>query len=443
MDRATNDRASRKRRAQRFLVSSVETLEVRSLLSSAAVIQWRMAPNFAPDPKHGHEPDLPNIPGYVNPPDGYKVLLDASQSAGVAPNSTFTWTITSGSGQTTIVHGKKTSVDLPLGSYTVALEVDGLTGSSQPQITVSNITVKDVLVVSIGDSYASGEGDPDIYGYYFLKKAQWAYSPNPAMRLQNTDAHRSIRSGPAQFALDLQKSNPQEAVTFVSVANSGATIKQGLLGPMQSIGDARYTLPSEISEVQQIVGSHPIDVLTISIGANDIGFSTRVEQLTENSMVGSPALTAIQTQLDSALATLPSEYAALGEAIRGLNPAHVLITPYPDLTQNAHDQASAIDVGGLNVISKADSAFALDSIIKPLDQAIQTAANANGWTYVGSLIPDFLTHGYPSAQSWIRYAGESVRIEDSPAGAFHPNAAGHRAIGRELLASYKQDLGEG
>jgi lysophospholipase L1-like esterase len=209
---------------------------------------------------------------------------------------------------------------------------------------------------------------------------------------------------------------------------------------MPSIGNANDILPSEIAEVHQIVGSHPIDVLTVSIGANDIGFSTRVKQLTENSLFGSPDLAAIQSQTNSALATLPAEYAALGQAIHGLNPAQVLITPYPNLTENAQGQTSAINVGGVNVISAANSAFAVKSIINPLDQAVQTAAIANGWTYVGDLTSDFRTHGYPSSKSWIRYTGDSLAIEGSAAGTFHPNAAGHRAIGRRLLVTYNQIL---
>ncbi len=440
MARATNDRASSPRRTRRFTAVSVEALEVRSLLTSLAVIQWRMAPHFAPDPHHGNEPDLPNTSAYVNPPGGYKVLLDASHSLGVAPSSTFIWTITSASGQTTTVTGKKPSVNLPEGTYTVKLEADGLKGSPQPQITVSDVTVKDVLIVSIGDSYASGEGNPVVPGLFVLKSAQWAYSPNPGMNTQNADAHRSTLAGPAQFALDLQRSNPQEAVTFVSVADSGATISQGLLGPMQSIGNPKDILPPEIAEVQQIVAAHPIDVLTVSIGANDIGFSTRVKQLTGNSLLGTPTLPTIQSQLNTALAGLPAEYAALGQAIQGLNPAQVLITPYPNLTQNAQGQTAAINVGGINIISAADSAFAANSIITPLDQAVQTAAQANGWTYVGDLIGDFRTHGYPSSQSWIRYTGDSLEVEGSAVGTFHPNAAGHRAIGRRLLTTYDQNL---
>ena len=195
-------------------------------------------------------------------------------------------------------------------------------------------------------------------------------------------------------------------------------------------------------EVQQIVGSHPINVLTISIGGNDVGFSTHVEQLAENTLLGTPSLTTIQSQMNAALAALPAKYAALGQAVHGLNPAEVLITPYPDITRNAQGKTAAINAGDVNIISAADAAFALKSIINPLDQAIQTAATANGWTYVNGLSTAFETHGYPSSDSWIRYTGQSLKIEDSADGAFHPNAAGHRAIGQLLLAAYDQALEE-
>jgi hypothetical protein len=54
--------ATRPRRALRPVNATVEMLEVRTLLSSAAVIQWSMAPRITLDPAHGNEPDLPNTP---------------------------------------------------------------------------------------------------------------------------------------------------------------------------------------------------------------------------------------------------------------------------------------------------------------------------------------------------------------------------------------------
>ncbi len=79
----------RPRRTFPFADAAVEVLEVRSLLSSAAVIQWSMVPQIALDPLHGNEPDLANTPAYVNAPTGYGVVLDASRSVGIQPTTTF------------------------------------------------------------------------------------------------------------------------------------------------------------------------------------------------------------------------------------------------------------------------------------------------------------------------------------------------------------------
>ena len=108
----------------------VETLEVRSLLSSAAVIAWSMVPQIAPDPLHGNEPDLPNTAAYVNPPDGYGVRLDASHSVGIQPSTTFSWTVTDSLGHTTPLSGEDPRIDLPQGPYTVQLTATGLLGST-------------------------------------------------------------------------------------------------------------------------------------------------------------------------------------------------------------------------------------------------------------------------------------------------------------------------
>jgi hypothetical protein len=284
--------SARRRRTFTPSNSPIEILEPRSLLSSAAVINWSMVPQIARDIDHGSQPDLPNTYSYVNPPSGYGVLLDASHSIGILPTTTFDWTVTDSMGHTTPLSGEDPSVNLPLGSYQVKLTATGLLNTSMPLHAMKQIQVKDVLIVAIGDSYASGEGNPVVPGVLF---PEWAYSPDPAMNTENANAHRSTIAGPAQFALKLQEANPQEAVTFVSVANSGASVPVGVLGSMPSIGDSSYQLPAEINELQQIIGTRHIDVLTVSVGADDIHFATLAEDLIEHTKIGIPSLSSIQT----------------------------------------------------------------------------------------------------------------------------------------------------
>ncbi|WP_406698429.1 SGNH/GDSL hydrolase family protein [Singulisphaera sp. Ch08] len=428
-------RSSAPKRRRAF---SVEILESRALLSSTAVISWKMAPRIVLDPAHGNAPSLPNTPAYVSPEGGYKVLLDATKTPGLRPRSTFNWAISESGQVIASVQGKKSSVSLPEGPYSVQLTVNGVRGSKDSLVASQDITINNVLIVAIGDSYASGEGNPVVDGRYFLRSPKWAYSPDPAMNLQNAQGHRSTLAAPAQFALKLQKNNPHEAVTFVSVANSGATIDEGLLGPMTSRVDDDYILPGQIEQVKDIVGSQPIDVLTVSIGGNDIGFSTRLKELASNSILGGTTLSEIQTRVNTDLATLPQKYASLGRAIKGLNPGNVLITDYPDLTRNQKGQYAPIDLMGLDAISKENVQFADQNIRMPLNQNVETAAAANGWTAVGSLDASFLTHGYSSTDSWFRSVGESLKYESSVIGAFHPNMKGQQAIADRLLAAYDQ-----
>jgi lysophospholipase L1-like esterase len=425
---------SHPRRAVRRFQARLEPLEVRSLPSSAAVIQWSMVPQIAPDPAHGGAPDLPNTPAYVNPPDGYGVQLDASQSVGIQPTTTFSWTVTDSQGHSTLLNGEDPLIDLPQGPYAAQLTATGLLGTDGPQTTTTNIQVKDILIVSIGDSYASGEGNPVVPGAIF---PQWAYSSDPAMNTENADAHRSTIAAPAQFALQLQQSNPHEAVTFVSVANSGASIPVGVLGPMASVGDPSRQLPAEITEVRQIIGTRHIDVLTVTVGANDIGFSTLTRDLIENTYLGYPSRAAILAQFRASLAALPQHYAALAQAIQALDPGQVLMTGYPDFSRNQRGKVAAfLGPGGATLISKRDTRLASQKIIPALDEAIAQAASTYHWTLVRGIPSDFRTHGYPSTTPWIRTLGQSLLMQGDADGTFHPNAAGHQDIAMHLMAIY-------
>lgn len=430
--------APRPRRALRPVTATVEMLEIRTLLSSAAILQWSMAPRIALDPAHGNQPDLPNTPAYVNPASGFDLMLDASHSVGILPTTTFSWTVTDPNGHTTPLAGEDPIIDLPQALYRVKLTATGLAGTSKPVSTTSNVLVKDVLIVSIGDSYASGEGNPVVPGVF---EPQWAYSPDPAMNTENANAHRSTIAAPAQFALQLEQSNPHQSVTFVSVANSGASIPVGVLGPMASIGDSSYQLPAEISELKQIIGTRHIDVLTLTVGADDIGFTTQAERLIENTYFGYPTLKTILKDYNASLNSVPQHFAELAQAIQTLNLGQVLVTGYPDLTRNQNGNVATIYAGDIPLISKADAQFASQKIIPPLNAAIASAANTYHWTLVKGISADFRTHGYPSTTPWIRTFGQSLEMQGNQDGTFHPNAAGHQDIARHLLSTYLSKLG--
>ena len=72
-------------------------------------------------------------------------------------------------------------------------------------------------------------------------------------------------------------------MTFVFVSASGATIREGVLAAYaghenpydKDSGKWKYDLlPGQIDEVREIVGTRPIDTMTISFGGNDVGFAS-------------------------------------------------------------------------------------------------------------------------------------------------------------------------
>lgn len=200
-------------------------------------------------------------------------------------------------------------------------------------IAHATIRVRDIFVVGLGDSFASGEGNPDqpvrlsgerqlAYGQapngavlagYPAREGEWedigddgflAGSP----RWQNQPCHRSLYSYQVRVALQLAVEDPHRAVTFASFACAGAEITWGLLlrykgtewapAPPEKpqIGEAAvaqcglaqveekkypftFSLNGKLPLLEDIFlascpreQARPIDLLLLSVGGNDVGF---------------------------------------------------------------------------------------------------------------------------------------------------------------------------
>ncbi len=126
-------------------------------------INWKMADRFGPgyDLNRNGRPDLPNSYEYVNP-GRYEVALEARIDTFGASSEgmSYRWTIAGPAGSSELVAtGPKTIARLPEGNHLVKVTVrlgDGRSGSAQEMIRV-----KDILVVALGDSLATGEGNPE------------------------------------------------------------------------------------------------------------------------------------------------------------------------------------------------------------------------------------------------------------------------------------------
>ena len=219
-------------------------------------------------------------------------------------------------------------IPYPAGAW-VSVEIGGR------QVAEAAARVTDLFVVGMGDSFASGEGNPDVpvrfspdrTTDYGVGSNGMALSGYPARigdwrdigdrkfieenaRWQDQACHRSLYSHQLRAALQLAVEDPHRAVTFVGVACSGAETTFGLfleykgnewvpnppdLPQISAVAEAQcggsgardYDLPEAYhinDRIPELKGglvlkkcdaeqARKIDLLLLSLGGNDIGFS--------------------------------------------------------------------------------------------------------------------------------------------------------------------------
>jgi hypothetical protein len=160
------------------------------------------------------------------------------------------------------------------------------------------IKVEDKLVVGLGDSFASGEGNPDVPATFIdadqphqqdtdILAAKFAgnhitHYPrkdkgNEAVWLDKR-CHRSMYSYQFKTALQLALRDPQQAITFVSFSCSGA-VTNHIIGSEQKANEGGDSLPPQLQALRETLwngGDEPlrkIDFLLLSTGGNDVGFA--------------------------------------------------------------------------------------------------------------------------------------------------------------------------
>jgi hypothetical protein len=213
-----------------------------------------------------------------------------------------------------------------------AVTVEFATPGGAARRASGEIQVRDLLIAGMGDSVASGEGDPDRpvaladdgfcfrnffatgrreyfrpgrVGFNGDKACEGGRSADTNTSGRGTDSnmaewsklsarwlsaacHRSLYSYQLRAALGLAIENPHVAVTFLPLACTGATIEVGLFGvqPAREINcggggaSCPSSVPGQITQLQDILArarrtqpGRAIDLVFLTIGANDTYFS--------------------------------------------------------------------------------------------------------------------------------------------------------------------------
>ena len=146
-------------------------------------------------------------------------------------------------------------------------------GGSQVAETAARIT--DLFIVGMGDSFASGEGNPDMpVRFSSGRTTDYGIAPNDAplsgyparigdwqdigdkkfieenARWQDQACHRSLYSHQLRAALQLAVEDPHRAVTFAGFACSGAETTHGLF--LEYKGNEWVPNPPDLPQISAV-----------------------------------------------------------------------------------------------------------------------------------------------------------------------------------------------
>ncbi len=264
-------------------------------------------------------------------------------------------------------------------STTISVNVEGERAIS------TEVKVKDLLIVGLGDSFASGEGNPDVP--VTLDENARVKNLYPARAAEGGSAqwldrlcHRSLYSYQLRAALQVAIEHPHGSVTYLGYACSGAAVDKGIIGPQSYVEYRSSGAGSQNVSVAPIMGrktdsqialllrelckvspiqaegmwqcpsqnfKRNVDYVFLLVGGNDIGFANLVSWAT----LRSGPITHIASWLGATVSpdqftanmngTMAGAYQHLAKQLEKALPLHndnlpydpsrVILTAYPDI----------------------------------------------------------------------------------------------------------------
>src|SRR5262249_43767486 len=310
---------------------------------------------------------------YLSPRDHTVGLVVAGT---VPPNVRCVWSFEDGTGEPRTMEAAcddEVRIRVAYGKTTNAtLDIALPDGTAQRVVT--EIAVRDVLIAGMGDSIAAGEGNPDrairlsdegfcfrrflggSFSEYF-RPGRTGYSGNrscagdagndsdtaswarQSARWESGPCHRSLYSSQTRTALALAVENPHISVTYLPLACSGATISAGFLGGQGIIecaspgtaANCPNTTRAQLAELNGALSraraanaERKLDLVLLTIGANDIRFSGLVGHVIIEARTERPLLrrgghvAAVPERQKSLAGAAPGDFTKLRAALKPL-----------------------------------------------------------------------------------------------------------------------------
>ncbi len=329
------------------------------------------------------------IDSYLNPSrHGIELWLTSMAGATVPKQARCEWRI-AGKPVATAACNERVSgpgVELP---YPEGAEIAVNVVGEQPIIV--DAKVRDLLIAGLGDSFASGEGNPNHPVEFGEAKRHRNLYPLRSRDDASGSAiwsdqlcHRSLYGQQLRAALQIAVEHPRAAVTFLDYSCSGAGVDDGILGPQayvervadRDVASEPAARPlaggSKDSQIYRVVRElcvdkpeirkgnvicpggkfrRALDFVFLSVGGNDIGFASIVAwaSLRDGASSGIASFFGASVSAKEFAKrmrdVLPDAYARLARAFEGSLPlvsaddgvfdaSHVILTAYPDLVSN-------------------------------------------------------------------------------------------------------------
>lgn len=423
----------------------------------ALKLDYRLPTRYGLDQNRDGLVDAITTPAQVSPPT-WTAQVMVRWPGGALCVGTYRWTVdgkvatfaqqrnaSTGLPTCTFSFGGFTQLDRPY-RVSVTATRPGSTGKGQ-----TTVTIRDLLIVGLGDSTASGEGNPD----HGVTQVRW----------QDRRCHRSAEGFEALTAARIETASAKTSVTYVPLACSGASIPTGMLGPYAGIVPSRgVRLPPQVGAMKALVGSRRVDAVLVSIGINDLGFGNIARFCFNDGLdvqdaaavncwakpyptTSSPAT--LEAWVRARRASLPDRYARLAAAFRdaGLPASRIYVTEYPNATR---DEDGAVcdplipyldsTSFGFNVrgmITRAEADEAERELLLPVNAALNTAAATYGWHLVSGLASQSATHGVCSTTPWFVDVSQSLIVQHDVLGTLHPNRLGQQAAASLVVAALR------
>jgi hypothetical protein len=348
------------------------------------------------------------------------------------------------------------------------------------------VEVEDLLIAGVGDSFASGEGNPDIPVRFSRERAAdytnaskgpglagyparigaWQQIGDKAFIEENARwldqaCHRSLYSHQLRAALQIALEDPHRAVTYIGLSCSGAEVTTGLflrykgnewvpnppvLSQLSALSQAQcgasrapavdlpeaYHMNGRIEELKGglVLNRCPsetarkIDLLLLSIGGNDVGFS----RLVANAVLADQSLLRKlggwigevhgREEGMRQIQRLDERYKALNRAIHSIlhipwnESDRVILTAYPRLAvlEDGHsvcpDGRAGMEVLPDFQLSRAKVAEGT-AVSNGLYLRMKASAGDHGWSFADQHRDLFLGHGICAG-----FAASSFSIAD-------------------------------